>query len=199
MKKTVLLIALVFGLICNTFAQDESANTGNFFSGLNFAAKAGINFSNMFGDVGNNSYLFFVHAGAVIDKEVHNQWILSLEPHLSGEGQSLNGGYDRIIYLNLPFLGKYRVVDNFTIGGGIHLGVKVTERTKFSDGDTTNRNRFKRIAPGFTAGATYDVVQDWFVQFRTNLKLSDVVRKDGGDSEGSTILSFQVSIGHRFN
>jgi hypothetical protein len=200
MKKcTSLLIVFLVLTLSPLYAQDEAPTPGSFLQGWGFGVKAGINFSTMFGDVGDNGYLVFPHAGVVIDKDLNDQWRLSTEPQLSGEGQTLNGGYDRIIYLNLPFLGKYRVVDDFSLDGGIHVGVKVTETTKFSNGNTENRNRFKRIAPGFTAGGTYDVDEAWFIQFRTNLKLSDVVRKEGGDSEGSTILSFQVSVGHRFN
>ncbi|MEM7084935.1 MAG: outer membrane beta-barrel protein [Bacteroidota bacterium] len=196
---TKLLTLLLCIISMSVIGQEKEAGSHAFFNGLDFGAKAGVNFSTMFGDVGDNSFLFFVHAGLVIDKSLDSEWALSFEPHFSGEGQMLNGGYDRIIYLNLPFLGKYPIANGFTVDGGVHLGVKVTERTKFSNGDTENRNRFKRIAPGLTAGATYDVNNDWFLQFRTNLKLSDVVRKEGGDSEGSTILTFQISIGRRFN
>ncbi|NND62343.1 MAG: outer membrane beta-barrel protein [Flavobacteriaceae bacterium] len=200
--KNSIFSTLVFLLlvVTPTLAQGDDSNKESFFDGWEFAVKAGVNFSNMYGDVGNNSFLIFPHAGAVIDKSITDEIILGFEPHISGEGQELNGGYDRIIYLNLPFVGKFKVADPLTLDGGIHVGVKLTEKTKFgTTGETDNRNRFKRIAPGVTGGATYDVAEDWFVQFRTNLKLSDVVRKEGGDSEGSTILSFQISIGHRFN
>ncbi|MDC8004283.1 porin family protein [Aureisphaera galaxeae] len=186
-------------LIVTPLSAQEDTSSGSFFSGWEFGAKAGINLSNMYGDVGDNSFLFFANAGAVIDKKVIDPWSLSVEPHVSGEGQNLNEGYERVIYLNLPFLVKYQVAEPLSIDGGIHMGVKIAERTKFSNGDTKNRNRFKRIAPGFTAGVTYDVTQDWFVQFRTNLKLSDVIRYDAGDTEGSTILAFQFSVGRWFN
>ncbi|MBW2938997.1 PorT family protein [Aureisphaera sp. CAU 1614] len=199
--KTILhnFIVLILLTTTTTLLAQENENDGSFFDGWDFGAKAGINFSNMYGDVGNNTFLTFAHAGLVIDKRTSDEWLISFEPHVSGEGQVLNGGYDRIIYFNIPFLGKYHVSEALSIDGGIHLGVKVTEQTKFQNGNKENRNRFKRIAPGFTAGVTYDITEDWFLQFRTNLKLSDVVRKEGGDSEGSTILAFQVSIGKRFN
>ncbi len=194
------IVFLLSILISNTgFAQTANASSGGFTSGLSFGVKVGANFSNMYGDVGNNSFLFFPHAGLVVDKALSNKLTVSTEPHFSGEGQILNGGYDRIIYFNIPVLGKFKVTEPLTLDGGVHVGVKITERTKFgTTGRTENRNRFKRIAPGFTVGATYDVMEDWFVQFRTNLKLSDVVRKEGGDSEGSVILAFQLSIGKRF-
>ncbi len=200
MKHLISTLFVFLIIIAPIGAQDDDTGSGTFFSGWDFAVKAGVSASNMFGDVGNNSYLIFPHAGAVIDKSLTEEIILGFEPHLAIEGQELNGGYDRILYLNLPFFGKFPVADGLSLDGGVHTGIKLYERTKFgTTGETESRNRFKRIAPGINGGATYDVSEDWFIQFRTTLKLSDVVRKEGGDSEGSTILSFQVSVGHRFN
>lgn len=180
-----------------SIAQEEQNSSGDFFKNWEFGVKAGVSFSNMYGDVGNNSFLFFPHAGIVLDKALTEPVTISTEPHLSGEGQILNGGYDRIIYLNIPVLVKYNASPELSLDGGLHAGVKITETTKFGDtGETQNRNRFKRIAPGLTGGATYKIDGNWFTQARVNLKFSDVVRKEGGDSEGSTILAFQLAVGY---
>lgn len=197
-------VPFLFALFCIsttlTFSQDSASSSGGFFTDLTVGVKAGINFSNMYGDVGNNSFLVFPHAGVVVDKALNESITISTEPHLSGEGQNLNGGYDQIIYLNLPVLVKYTVADQVSLDAGLHAGVKITETTKFgTTGEKENRNRFKRIAPGLTGGATYKINSNWFTQARANLKLSDVVRKEGGDSEGSTILTFQISVGYTFD
>jgi len=198
MKRISILVCLLL-FSTTLFAQEEKNATSDFFSDWVFGIKGGYNASNMYGDVGNNSFLSSGHLGVVADKNINEDLALSTEPHFSGEGQNLNGGYDRIIYFNIPVLVKFSATDALSLDGGVHAGVKVTEKTKFSNGNTENRNRFKRIAPGITGGATYKIDSNWFAQFRTNLKLSDVVRKEGGDSEGSTILLFQFSIGHSFN
>ena len=185
----------------NTFAQNNKSGATKFFSGWNFAATAGVNFSAMFGDVANDTntaFLIFANAGLVIDKEHNEEWILGFEPHFSGEGQTYSSGYERVLYLNLPFLGKYRVAKKLTLDGGIHVGVKILERRKTEDSGSESNNRFSRVAPGFTVGSTYNLDQDWFVQFRTHYKISDVIRKDAGDTEGSSILTLQLSVGRRF-
>ncbi|MEM7186679.1 MAG: outer membrane beta-barrel protein [Bacteroidota bacterium] len=178
-------------------AQENNDSSNDFFKGWRFGLKAGVNFSTMFGDVGDNSFLFFPHAGAVADKDITEVVTLSTEPHFSGEGQNLNGGYERVIFFNIPVLVKYNASPELSIDGGLHTGIKIAETTKFGQsGEKRNRNRYKRIAPGITGGATYAIDGNWFTQVRANLKLSDVIRADAGDTEGSTILTLQLSVGY---
>ncbi|MEM7103337.1 MAG: porin family protein [Bacteroidota bacterium] len=198
MKRIIFLLCAFVAALPFSNAQSDSENAG-FFNDWQLGARVGINVSNMFGDVGNNSFLFSVNAGVVGNKSLTDKLGLAVEPHFSIEGQKLNGGYDRITYFNIPILVRYQVSDNFSAEGGLKMGIKVIEKTKFgTTGNTLRRNRFKTLAPGIVIGTTYNINENWFAQFRYNIKLKDVVRVGGGDSEGSIIMLFQFCAGYLF-
>ena len=199
MRNFIFLFCSLFFLSSSMRAQSDASSSDGFFSNWLYGAKAGINLSNMYGDVGNNSYMFSFHFGAVGNKSLNEKIGLAVEPHISIEGQKLNGGFDRITFLNIPVMAVYKATDKISAEGGLKLGIKIIEKTKFgTTGETLRRNRFKTLAPGLVIGSTYKFSEQWLAQFRYNIKFKDVVRVDGGDSEGSIIMLFQFSAVYMF-
>jgi len=199
MKTITVVFAMFF--TCIISAQQTGNTNENIFKNWTLGVKAGGNLSSLFGDVGDDDQAFYghVHFGGVANRNISEEWAIALEPHISVVGRGLSDGFERITYFNIPVLAVYQLPDNFTLDGGLHLGIKVAETINRGDGGQLGgltSDRYKRIAPGLTIGSTYKINQNWFAQFRVNYKISDVIRDDAGDTEGTSILVFQLSIGY---
>ncbi len=193
--KTITRIFALF-IVCLTYGQQGSSNNDGLFQHWTLGIKAGGNISVLFGDLGDDKQVVYpnVHFGGVADRAINEEWAIALEPHISIVGRRQSAGRERITYLNIPVLAKYQLPNNLTMDGGLHLGVKVAE---FREADNP-MERYKTMAPGITLGTTYSFNKNWFTQFRLNYKISDVIRDDAGDTEGTSILVFQVSVGYAF-
>ncbi len=193
--KTITRFLTLF-IICLTYGQQNNSTSNDLFQHWNLGIKAGGNISGLFGDIGDDKQVFYphLHFGGVADRAINEEWAIALEPHISIVGRRQSAGRERITYFNIPVLAKYQLPNNFTLDGGLHLGIKVKE---FREADNP-MERYKTVTPGITLGTTYRFDKNWFTQLRFNYKISDVIRDDAGDTEGTSILVFQVSVGYTF-
>jgi len=91
-------------------------------------------------------------------------------------------------------LASTRLIDKVTREFGPIITVKVHEEE-----DGVSRSRYKHVWFGLAAGATYSIDENFFAQARINYKPSDLIKANVGDTEGTSSLVFQLSIGYFFN
>jgi len=194
---TYLLIMSCFTVI----AQESNTTKKTTFQGINFGIKAGLNMSNLYGDVdpdaGNR---FGFHVGGIVNTPIVNNIVIQLEPTFSREGNGgNNSSTSRIDYFNLPFLVKIYSINDWSFEAGPKVGFKISEVSEDTNGIKEKRDRFKTISPSIVVGASYSLNKNWVGQFRFNYTPSDIVKKDAGDREGTSSGVFQFSLGYFFD
>ncbi len=199
MKKLTFISALLFMSVCtlNIYAQKEKTKNSN---ELNFAIKGGLNFSKTFGDVeNNNSFLTDFNLGAIVKIPTNLNFGIQVEPQLSRVGSTINGKTNsRFTFFDIPVLAQIHSDKKWSFEAGPKLAVTLDQK-QIRQEQLESVDRLKKITLGLVGGATYNFDNNWFGQFRINHWLSDIVRKDAGDTEGTSIWLFQLSVGYWFN
>lgn len=195
-----ILSVLFFLNSYNFYAQEDNANNNQSTSTFKFAAKAGINFSKNFGDVEDDeAFLTDFNIGAVIQVPTNLGFGIQVEPQISRVGGTQNGEVvKRFTFLDIPVLAQLYTVKNWSFEAGPKIAVTLDQKQRLQE-ELESVDRLKQITLGIVAGATYNFDSNWFGQFRINHWFSDIIRKDAGDTEGTSILLFQFSVGYWFN
>ena len=171
MKKLIVLV--IFSLSLGLNAQDTS-----------YGIKAGINFSNLTGDLGDGaSTRTSIHAGLMLENKVSNKFGASLEllyTSLGAEGEleSGNDGILKLEYLNVPIIFKYYATDYFALEAGPQIGVLVSSDVS-EPGTTINLNdEFNDIDLGFNFGASFKLDSGLMFGIRYYLGLEDIATNE---------------------
>ena len=198
--KSSFTIVLILFLLTNINAQDQNNENSTNYN-FKFAAKGGVNFSRAFGDIGNSeSFLLDFHIGGIIKTPTFLNFDIQAEPQFSRIGSKANGKSLRVYtFLDIPILAQYKFLNKFSVEAGPKMAFTLSQKQRQSSGDLESVNRLKPITFGLTGGATYNLNSNWFSQFRVNYWFSDIIKKDDGDSEGTSLLLFQLSIGYWIN
>ena len=197
----LIIILLILFLSPSIFhAQDDKDSNNSSTNYFKFAAKAGVNFSKNFGDVGDDeSFLTDFNIGAVIKIPTNLSFEIQAEPQISRVGGTQNGKtIRRFTFLDIPVLAQIHLINEWSFEAGPKIAVTLDQRQRRNE-SLVSVDRLKTITLGLVAGATYNFDSNWFGQFRINHWFSDIVRKDAGDTEGTSILLFQFSVGYWLN
>ena len=164
------------------------------------AINGGLNFSNNYGDVDSReSFLADFHIGAIIKIPTNLNFGIQVEPQFSRIGSAIDGKtVKRFTILDIPVLAQLHTIDNWSFEAGPKLAITLDQKQRRNEALETV-DRLKTVIPGVVAGATYNFDKNWFGQFRANYAFTDVIKKDAGDTEGTSILLFQLSVGYWFN
>lgn len=196
MRRIFLTLPLLF-VCCVGFTQETNTHL---FSDVRFGAKAGLNISNQFGDVnGARVPRFDAHAGVISKMPLFEGWDVLLEAIYSREGYKfkeggLQEGTELQGFLNLNGLASRDITPKISAEAGMSLAVKLHETA-----GEIGRNRYKRIWFGITAGGTYRLMEQWWLQGRLTYKPEDLIRDEAPDNEGTSSLMFQLSVVYLFN
>ena len=199
--KTIIRITLLICFVLQTQAQNEDQQDQLTNSDWQFAAKAGLNYSKVNGDIGTNeSGLLDFNIGAVINVPTGLKFNVQIEPQISRVGARRDGKtLRRYTFLDVPILLQVFNENDISIEAGPKIALTLDQRQESEDGELVKVDRLKAINLGLAAGATYNFDSNWFGQFRINYWFSDIIKKDVGDTEGTSILLFQLSVGYWFN
>jgi hypothetical protein len=185
-----------------------------------------------------NKSVFGFHIGGFLEYSINEKLSIQPEILLSQQGSQLDlfmtqyasttgTGKRRIntaiianklTYINLPIMLKYKVFEKLNIEFGPQIGYLVNAKVKVKqenvyggvtdysreiEGD--NKESFKGFDFGVNFGTSYDFNEHLFVEVRYNLGLSKVYKpvKSIGDEinvfENSKNSVLQLSVGYRFN
>lgn len=202
MKKQAFIITL-FAFICSfcTFGQGQENSEKLVSTDLKFGVKAGANFSRAFGDIGSNeSFLLDFNVGGIVRIPTSLIINIQIEPQLSRVGASRDSKVlRRYTFLDIPVVAQFSPIDNLSFEAGPKMAVTLDQKQRQQSGDLETVDRLKAVTLGATGGTTYNFDDNWFGQFRISYWFSDIIRKDGGDSEGTSLLLFQLSVGYWLN
>ena len=200
-KLLVCVLAVVFSM-ASLNAQDGNAP-------VRFGAKAGVNFSDITGDMtdsftGRTSF----HIGAVAEIPISESFAIQPELVYSAQGSDYEEDFDGMTFsgtvtanfLNIPIMAKYFVADGFTIEAGPQIGILLSSEIEEDDIDLDIKDSLKGIDFGLNFGLGYQLDNGLNFAARYNLGLTDLNDDPDflGDFEAKNSV-IQLSVGYFFN
>ena len=200
-KLLVCVLAVVFSM-ASLNAQDGNAP-------VRFGAKAGVNFSDITGDMtdsftGRTSF----HIGAVAEIPISESFAIQPELVYSAQGSDYEEDFDGMTFsgtvtanfLNIPIMAKYFVADGFTIEAGPQIGILLSSEIEEDDIDLDIKDSLKGIDFGLNFGLGYQLDNGLNFAARYNLGLTDLNDDPDflGDFEAKNSV-IQLSVGYSFN
>ncbi|HLF53509.1 porin family protein [Flavobacterium sp.] len=180
MKKSILLVVAIFTF---GFANAQYKN---------FGLKGGLNVC----DLSNSeaSALIGFHVGGFAEFMVMEKFTLQPELLFSTQGAKYDNLNFNLIYINLPVMGKYYVIDDFSIEAGPQIGLLVSAKEEDSDViDSMNE-----IDICLNLGLGYNLNENMMLQLRYNLGLSEIEKRLPSGIDGSKNRVMQLSFGYKF-
>lgn len=183
MKKILLI------MVCALMAVSASAQEGN----LKFGAKAGVNFSGLWGDGAEGTKgKFGYQAGLLAEYRVSSSFAIAPELMFTSEGSKM--GIDNlgrrcnyINYIALPVMFKYYTGDNFSLNFGPQFGYAVYNHLA---GEEVNSDAYNKFNCGLAVGASYYINKNLFVDARYTMGLTNIYKSPVKDNK-----SYNVSLG----
>lgn len=185
MKKILLAAVFFMGISASVQAQL-----------VKFGVKAGVNFANQTGDAtdapevdkeGITSY----HAGLVAEIKLLDRFAIQPELLYSTQGASYKEAgqefKNELGYLTIPVMAKFYLTDSFSLEVGPQASFLLSEKDNFDIYDN------KTFEFGVNAGLGFKLTENFFIQGRYGLGLTDVSKE--ADVKNSTV---QLSVGFLF-
>ncbi|MBW1296079.1 porin family protein [Aquimarina litoralis] len=183
MNKTILLI---FALLIGGFTINAQESKYGIRIGANLSS---ISSDDITGDLDKSR--IGVVVGFLADFRLTNK--LRLQPEFQYSGQGNKDRDLRVNYLQLPVLLKYNITDIFNVQLGPQAGVKIWEWEDNQAG-VTDFGTFDFAA---VVGIGANITDNFFVDLRYALGLSNVFDEDAGLSIDGTSRNIQLSVGYR--
>lgn len=159
-------------------------------SGMRFGAILGSNLSKLT-KVEDTKNLFGFHIGGLMEKKFNDKWAVQPELMYSTQGFDSDSGKFELGYINVPIMAKYYVAEQFNIMAGPQVGFMTSAK---ADG-TDVKSLMNTTDFGLNFGAGYDIDENFMVQLRYNMGLTDVAKDDSDHAKNSV---FQLSLGYKF-
>jgi len=164
MKKILILaIGLFISGVANAQSTDKAVRLG---------AKAGVNYSNIIKDDGNNNfetdYLVGFHAGLTLDIKLLENLAFTPEALYSTKGYKLKSSFGEFTqtthFIDVPILASIRVGGGLNLVAGPQVSFLLSTNNKFETGFGTaeqkivedDSDRFKKSLVGGVVGFRYD-------------------------------------------
>jgi len=192
MKKIILTAAAVFAL---SFANAQD---------VKFGAKAGLNLSNIGGDLENTSSKVGFQVGGFAEIKVSDKFAIQPELVFSTLGAKVDEAHLGIpdkytftsAYLNIPLLAKYYITDEFSLEAGPQIGFLMSAKDKAEGASDDVKDYYESIDFGLNFGAGYDVSKNINLGVRYSLGLSNIRIVSGDYKENNSNIA--IAVGYKF-
>lgn len=211
MKKISLLLLTILSFASN--AQE-----------MKYGAKIGLNISSFKGDSDANKTLKGPQIGGILEIKLIEKFYIQPEILFSMQGARMEYGetdqndyYEervkaKLNYLNIPVSIKYNVYDKFTLLAGPQIGMLLSAKEEYNYRGSFNgviesisensniKNNLNPIAFSFNLGASYGFLDNFFIDARYNIGLSNIskMEDDFGDTINLKNNVIQFSLGYLF-
>lgn len=199
MKKVLLSALAVFAF---TFANAQDSKGGS--TDISFGAKAGLNLSNITGDVEGASMKIGFQVGGFAEIKISEKFAIQPELLYSAQGASFKEEffgetfeYDiNLSYLNIPVMAKYFVTDKLSLEAGPQIGFLLSAKAKSDSASEDIKDGFNSLDFGINFGAGFDVTENINLGLRYTAGLSNIA-KDSGDMKAAN-SNIAFAVGYRF-
>ena len=185
MKKIIMIAALML----TTLTASAQQATGSW----SITPKAGINLSNLAGDISNNSIRIGFAAGAEAMYQVSPLIGISAGLLYSMQGCEGNNNvtlkYD---FLNIPVLANFYVAPNFALKIGLQPAIVASAKYKADKNEADVKDNMQSITFDVPIGASYEI-SNFVIDARYNLGLAKTNKSDG--SIRNSVI--QLTVGYK--
>ncbi|MBL0144634.1 MAG: PorT family protein [Chitinophagaceae bacterium] len=158
---------------------------------VKFGAKAGLNLSNLTGDVSDNKMKIGFNVGGLVNIPVSSQFSVQPELLFSSEGTKFDDGTTsqnfNLSYINIPVMLQYNNESGFYAEAGPQLGILASAKTA----DTDVKEFFNSTNFGLGLGLGYNMSNGLGFGARYSLGLGNIAKDSGSDK----IKTSNISIG----
>lgn len=206
MKKILILAIALFSTgLANAQSTDKA---------IKFGVKAGVNYSNIIKDNGNNNfktdYLVGFNAGITLDIKLLENLAFTPEALYSTKGYKSSttfGDFTQTThFIDIPILASIKLADKFNVVVGPQVSFLLSTTNKFENGFGTTEqqiieddaNRFKKSLVGGVIGFRYDLNSQFGINGRYALDFQK--NNENGSSQTPEFKNqvYQVGIGLKF-
>ena len=158
---------------------------------VKFGLKAGLNISNLTGDVSDNSSKTGITLGATAEFKVSDKFAIKPELMYSmlGAKNSLVNENLNLGYLNIPVMLKYYVADKFSLEAGPQIAFLLSAKA----GSTDVKSQVNSTDFGLNFGAGYDVAKNVAVGVRYTAGLSNIAKDSGNDKVRNSNVALSLA------
>ncbi len=198
MKKLILSIIVSLFIVANVLSQEIRFGVKGGLNISKFNSKTNAPFSENTGRVG-------FHVGGLIEISLNEKFAIQPELLFSTQGSNINSGERelRLNYLQLPVMGKYKIVKGLSAEAGPVLGYLLSAKfnglVNSEDGRETIdiKDGYKSVNVALGIGASYKLKSDIFFGLRYNIGLSNINNEDFTSAKTKNNV-FQLSVGYLF-
>ena len=185
MKKLMMIAAMMVA----TLTVSAQQATGTF----SIIPKAGINLSNLAGDVSGNSMKIGLVAGAEGMYQINP--LIGLSAGLLYSMQGCEGSGDskaKYDFINIPVLANFYVAPNFALKVGLQPAFVASAKDKVGNYEVDVKDAMQSIVIDLPIGASYEI-SNFVIDARYNLGLSKINKHDG--SIRNSVI--QITLGYK--
>ncbi len=194
MHKKLLFFFLLLGCVAITTAQKIDYNPLYARAGF----KAGVNYSNITGDVPDTDARIRVHLGAVLEYPITTTFYVQGELLYSALGYSFTEADEEqdvsLNYLSLPLVVKYFVNSHISLETGPQVSLLNSVSNDVIEDSDPFFNSFNDFDTSWVAGVGYKLESGLFFQLRYVIGISDISKNEVAKRNSVA----QVSVGYLF-
>lgn len=174
MKKVILMLMLVLGCTLSANAQ--------------FAVKAGVGVSNIDDNLGSDAILSW-KIGAGYEFRINS--LIGIEPSvlITSKGCDYQSGYSikfRPLYMQIPVMCNFHVVDNLVLGAGVYVA-PVLSKDKFDTMNSLESGLRAGIRYGFKGGLELGLDMDYGI----SKVFDDALNDDAHQASAAVVLGYR--------
>lgn len=171
---------------------------------ISFGAKAGLNLSNVTGDVEGTSMKTGFQIGGFAEIAISDEF--SIQPELvystqgAKEEEEFFGvtyeGSLNLSYINVPVMAKYYITEGLSLEAGPQIGFLVSAEYE-AEGETSDVKEFYNSTDfGFNIGAGYNVTENINASLRYTAGMSNIL-KDSDDYKAAN-SNIAIALAYKF-
>ncbi|UGS21864.1 porin family protein [Flavobacterium cyclinae] len=188
---------------------------------IKYGAKAGLNISNVSGDIENNKPLIGAHLGAFVEVKLTDKFAFQPELLFSMQGvkidyseSAVDYSYsykedNKINYLNVPLMAKYFATEKLFLEAGPQIGFVLSAKSDIEEtetfmgitdsfsGDVDIKDNLKSVDFGLNFGLGYEFTSQFFASARYNVGLTNINNASGSSADLKNGV-VQFSFGYKF-
>jgi opacity protein-like surface antigen len=186
MKKLLLTAVAVLGFV-SLQAQE-----------VKYGAKAGLNLSNVTGDIEGNSMKVGFQVGGFAEIKITDKFSFQPELMYSAQGTKFEEEFFgetiefdmNLGYINVPLMAKYYFTDKFSLEAGPQLGFLLSAKAKAEGESEDIKDDFNTLDFGLNIGAGFDVSENINIGLRYTAGLSNLAK----DADGFEVRNSNIAL-----
>lgn len=178
---------IVLALVCAVMSLGA-------FAQVSYGVKAGFDMTNFVGSDVDHKMMPNYQVGLFVEKKFNDKFGIAPEAAFAAQGGKPNDVDFQVNYINVPVMLKYYATEDLAIDFGPQVGFNVYSKLEGVD----MKDATKTVDFGLGLGGTYNLAENFFLQARYTMGLTDAFKSEGLIKNNAKNGNIQLSVGYRF-